>query len=395
VLRKELRPEDVLTILSLISSEGYYGAENMLVALARNLSLLGCRSIVGVFCDSRFPHTEVGEQARRQGLAVEIVRCNGRWDWNTVAEIRKLLVKHDVDLLHPHGYKSDLYSWAAAWPNRVALLATSHNWPSKLWNMRVYAAIDRLILRRFDKVIVVSEVVSDILRRSGVAPDKVSTISNGVDIERFSRAKPTLRNEIASEDHSLVGFVGRLVPDKGGEFLLRAAQSVLAVRPKTKFVFVGEGPSRKDWETLAAQLGIGHQVIFAGVRDDMPGVYASLDMVVLPSLIESMPMCLLEALAAGKPVIATRVGAIPKLILSEQTGLLIDPADVNGLSAAICRLLTDPELACRLGVSGRSHVSQEFSAQAMAKSYLAQYDQVLAGRRNGMHKQATSETSCR
>jgi glycosyltransferase involved in cell wall biosynthesis len=384
-----------LTILSLISSEGYYGAENMLVALARNLSLLGCRSIVGVFCDSRFHHTEVGEQARRQGLAVEIVRCNGRWDWNTVAEIRKLLVKHNVDLLHPHGYKSDLYSYAAAWPNRVALLATSHNWPSKLLSMRVYAAIDRVILRRFDKVIVVSEVVSDILRRSGVAPDKVSTISNGVDIERFSRAKPTLRNEIAPEGHSLVGFVGRLVTDKGGELLLRAAKYVLAVHPKTTFVFVGEGPSRKEWETLAAQLGIGLQVIFAGVRDDMPGVYASLDMVVLPSLIESMPMCLLEALAAGKPVIATRVGAIPKLIISEQTGLLIDPADVNELSAAICRLLTDPELACRLGESGRSHVSQEFSAQAMAKSYLAQYDQVLAGRRNGMHKQTTSETSCR
>jgi glycosyltransferase involved in cell wall biosynthesis len=384
----------VLTILSLISSEGYYGAENMLVALARNLSLLGCRSIVGVFCDSRFHHTEVGEQARRQGLVVEIVECNGRWDWNTVAEIRKLLVKHNVDVLHPHGYKSDLYSWAATWPNRVALLATSHNWPSKLVTMRAYATLDRLILRRFDKVIAVSEVVSDILRRSGVAPDQVSTIPNGVDIERFNGARSTLRNEIASRDHSLVGFVGRLVPDKGGELLLHAARRVLAVHPKTTFVFVGEGPSRKEWETLATQLGIGPHVVFAGVRDDMPGVYASLDMVVLPSLVESMPMCLLEAMAAGKPVIATRVGAIPKLVISDQTGLLIEPADVNGLSAAIRRLLADPELACRLGESGRSHVSQKFSAEVMAKSYLAQYYQVLERRRNGMCKQTASETSC-
>lgn len=384
----------MLTILSLISSEGYYGAENMLVALARNLSQLGCRCIVGVFCDSRFQHTEVGEQAQRQGLRVEIVPCNGRWDWSAVVGIRNLLAKHNVDLLHPHGYKSDLYAYAAAWPNRVALLATSHNWPSKLLTMRVYAALDRLILRGFDKVIVVSEIVSDTLRRWGVAPDKISTIVNGVDIDRFSAARPTLRNEMVPEDHSLVGFVGRLVPDKGGEFLLGAAQQVLAVRPKTMFFFVGEGPSRKEWETRAAQLGIGHQVVFTGARNDMPGVYASLDMVILPSLIESMPMCLLEAMAAGKPVIATRAGAIPKLIISEQTGLLVDPADVNGLSSAIIRLLADPELACRLGESGRSHVSQKFSARAMARSYLAQYEQVLARRRNATHEQAP-ETSYR
>ena len=248
-----------------------------------------------------------------------------------MAEIRKLLVKHNVDILHTHGYKSDLYAYAAAWPNRVALVATSHNWPSKLLTMRVYAALDRLALRRFDKVIVVSDVVADILRRWGVALDKVSTIFNGVDIESFNGVTPTLRNEITPEGHSLVGFVGRLVPEKGGELLLRAAQKVLAVRPKTTFVFVGEGPSRKEWETLATQLGIGHYVTFVGVRDDMPGVYASLDMVVLPSLIESMPMCLLEAMAAGKPVIATRVGAVPKLIIPEQTGLLLDPSDVNGL----------------------------------------------------------------
>jgi glycosyltransferase involved in cell wall biosynthesis len=383
----------VLTILSLISSEGYYGAENMLVALARNLSQLGCRSIVGVFCDSRFHHTEVGEQAQRQGLTVEIVPCDGRWDWSTVVGIRRLVVRHHVDLLHPHGYKSDLYAYAAAWPNRVALLATSHNWPSKLLTMRAYAALDQLILRRFDKVIVVSPVVSDTLRRWGVRPDKISTIVNGVDIERFRAARPTLRNEVAPEGHSLVGCVGRLVPDKGGEFLLAAAQHVLAVHPKTTFVFVGEGSSRKEWETRATQLGIGHHVVFAGARDDMPGVYASLDMVVLPSLIESMPMCLLEAMAAGKPVIATRVGAIPRLLVSERTGLLVDPADVNGLSAAISRLLADPELAGRLGESGRSHVSQQFSAQAMARSYLAQYEQVLARRRSGMHEHTASEAS--
>lgn len=383
-----------LTIFSLISSEGFYGAENMLVALTQGLSRLGCHCIVGVFSDSRAPHTEVGEQARRRGLTVETVRCSGRLDWNAVRQIRELLVKHNVDILNPHGYKADLYGYAAAWPSGAALVATSHNWPSKLLKMRAYAALDRLVLRTFDKVIVVSDVVADLLRRWGVAPDKVSMIFNGVDIEYFRRASPALRIEIVPEGHSLVGFVGRLVPDKGGALLLRAAQRVVALHPKTKFVFVGEGPSRKEWEVLATRLGITKNVFFAGVRDDMPRVYASLDMVVLPSLIESMPMCLLEAMAASRPVIATRVGAVPKLINHEQTGLLLEPGDVGGLAGAILLLLRDTELARRLAENGRAHVARHYSAEAMAKNYMGQYQEVLASRRNRTGKQAVWETSC-
>jgi len=384
-----------VTILFLISSEGHFGVENMIVTLAWHLSNQGCRCVVGVFCNSHSPHTEVAQQARRHGLTVEIVRCKGRWDWKAVAQIRKLLVKYNVDILHPHGYKSDVYAYAASWRNRVALLATSHNWPSKLLTMRVYAALDRLVLRKFDKVIVVSDVVGDILRRWGVAPDHVSNIFNGVDLEHFHTASPVLRNELAAEGQSLVGFVGRFVPEKGGALLLQAAQEVLAARWKTRFVLVGEGPSREKWEALASQLGIREQVSFVGVRDDMPGIYASLDIVVLPSLIEALPMCLLEAMAAGRPVIATCVGAIPKLIQSGETGLLLDPGDANGLAAAILRLLRDPKLARRLGENGRTHVARDFSAAAMARSYIGHYQQLLACRRSPVPDQATCEASCR
>jgi glycosyltransferase involved in cell wall biosynthesis len=384
---------EIPTILFLISSEGYYGAENMLVTLACNLSRLSSCCVIGVFSDHRFQHSEVGEQARRQGLTVETVSCEGRADWQTVRQIRKLMVKHNANILHPHGYKADLYAYAAVWPNRAALVATCHNWPSKLLSMRVYAALDKLVLRRFHKVVGVSDFASDIVRRWGTAPNKVSTIPNGVDIERFERAAPTLRNEIASENCSLVGFVGRLVPDKGGAVLLRAAQQVLSIHRDTKFVLIGEGPARKEWEALATHLGVDGRVVFTGVREDMPEVYASLDMLVLPSVNESMPMCLLEAMAAGIPVIATRVGSIPKLILQEQTGLLLEAGDVKGLAAAILRLLRNPHQARRLRENARVHAAQCFSARAMAESYMDVYEQVLIGRRSGIPKQAALEAS--
>jgi glycosyltransferase involved in cell wall biosynthesis len=384
-----------VNIFFLISSEGYYGVENMLVVLARHLNQQGCHCVVGVFRNSHSPHTEVAEQARRQGLTVEILPCNGRWDWSAVTEIRRLLRKHNSHILHTHGYKADLYAYLASWSKEVVLFATSHNWSSRTLLMRAYAALDRLVLSRFDKVIVVSEVVGKILRRWGTTADRVSEIFNGVDLEQFTGAKPTLRNEITAEGHALVGFVGRLVPDKGGALLLHAAKQVLNVRPKTMFVLVGEGPSRREWEALAMQLGITKQVFFAAAREDMPGVYASLDIVVLPSRVEAMPMSLLEAMAAEKPVIATRVGAVPKLITHEKTGLLLEPDDVRGLAAGILRLLEDPNLAVRLAVNGRAHAAEHFSATAMANSYRKHYEQVLVSSRNQTNKPAALEVSCR
>jgi len=366
-----------VTILSLISSEGHYGVENMLVTLDRSLSRRGCRCIVGVFDDSRFPHKEVAQRAECQGLPVEIIPCRGRLDYRAVKHIRKLIAHHDVDVLHPHGYKADLYAYAANRPGRVPLVATVHNWPSRLPSMRLYAALDRLVLRRFDKVAAVSDPAARILARWGVAGDKLCTILNAVDIERYRNATPTLSSEIGQACHALVGFVGRLVPSKGGSSLLRAAQRVLSRNPEVTFVLVGDGPSRKDWETLAAELGISGRVRFTGTRNDMPGVYASLDVVVLPSEIESMPMCVLEAMAAGKPVIATPVGAVPQLVASEETGLLVETGSVDALANAILRLVDDRDFARQLGENGYQRAAKQFSADTMAESYLSLYRQLF------------------
>jgi glycosyltransferase involved in cell wall biosynthesis len=349
----------------------------MLVNLGVALSKLGCRCVVGVFCDSRFSHTEVGDRARAQGLTVEIVPCVGRCDWRAAAHIRKLLGEYNVDVLHTHGYKADLYACAAAWPRRVALVATCHNWPSRSWSMRAYAALDRLAMRTFDRVVVISEPLAEILQRSGIQVAKLEMIANGVESARFREAQPTLRDEVVLGEELLVGFVGRLAPEKGGEILLRAAQQVLRTRPRTKFVLVGDGPSRQAWELLASQLGIYDRVVFAGVREDMPGVYASFQVVVLPSLCEAMPMCVLEAMAAGKPVIATRVGAVPKLVDQDQTGVLVEPGDVDGLSAAIIQILDDPGWAHRLGENGRARATEHFSADSMARRYVELYREVV------------------
>jgi len=366
-----------VTTLQLISSEGYYGAESMLLALARTLPGLGCDSMIGVFSDARSPSGELEKRAAQFGFPVETVPCAGRWDWKTVGRVRELVEAHGVDVLHTHGYKADVYGYAAAWPDRVALVATCHNWPSRLPSMRAYAAIDRLALRHFDRVATASGAVAETLRRWMVPAHKLKTIPNGVDLEPFRQAAPSLRQELGAGSGRLVGFVGRLVPDKGGALLLSAAQAVLDVFPDVRFVFAGEGAARAEWEALAVRLGIASQVVFAGRRDDMPAVYASLDIVVLPSFQEAMPMCLLEALAAARPVVATAVGAIPKVVVPGLTGLLCEPGDAQALSMSLLRLLRDPELGRRLGNHGRAHVTRHFAAEVVAESYMALYREAL------------------
>jgi glycosyltransferase involved in cell wall biosynthesis len=370
-----------MTILQLISSEGFYGAESMLVTLAQALSRLGCDLTVGVFNDSRAPHTEVGETARQAGLATKMVPCRGRWDWKALQTIRAMLDESPIDVLHTHGYKADLYGYAASWSRPVVRVSTCHNWPNPLWRMQAYAALNRLVLRSFDEVTTPSPNVAETLERSGVAPRRLSWIRNGVDVNRFRGASATLRNELAAGARRIVGFVGRLVAGKGGATLLEAAREVLAIDRNCLFVFVGDGPSRQEWQALALRLGIGSNVVFTGARHDMAGVYASFDIFVLPSYDEAMPMSVLEAMSAAKPVIATRVGAVPELVVPDETGLLCATRDAGGLSQAILTLLRDEDLARRMGENGYTRALQGFSSDFMARKYLRLYEKALGERK--------------
>jgi glycosyltransferase involved in cell wall biosynthesis len=175
----------------------------------------------------------------------------------------------------------------------------------------------------------------------------------------------------------VVGMVARLDLQKGFEYLLRAARELCATFPELKVVIVGEGPDRNEIENMIQRLGLQSTVVLAGQHSDMPGIYAAMDVFVLPSLNEGLPMTILEAMAASKPVIATRVGAIPKVIQDGETGLLVDPGDTDGLRNALARLLADSDLCCCIGAAGHDWVSRNYTSEAMALKYRQMYDDVL------------------
>lgn len=368
-----------MRILQLISSGGYYGAEAVAASLSLELRKLGHEVVLGVFHNTHNPHLEIAERARQHGVQLEIIACQGKLDWAAVRAVQRCMREHRIDLVHTHGYKSNFYAYLATRLSRKALVATCHTWSTDALSLRIYGALDRRLVRGFDRIVSVSDRISSILEQGGVAREKLQVIYNGIEVEPFRSATPSLCQEWHVNGDLLIGLIGRLTEQKGPAFLLRAAREVVQQHPSARFVLVGSGPLRERLEALARELNIQNNTCFAGTRNDMPGVYASLDIFVLPSLYEGLPMALLEALAAGKPVIATPVGAVPKLIQNQETGLLVEPENSQSLYTAICRLITDASLRHRLAANGQRFVQEHFSAESMAQKYVGVYEDALRG----------------
>jgi glycosyltransferase involved in cell wall biosynthesis len=362
-------------VLQLISSGGYYGAENMLLNLCASQQKAGCENSLMLFYNVHAPNVEFYERARRRGLSVRMLHCQGRADWRAVRQIEDCIQDDGIELLHTHGYKADLYGYVAARRSGKPIVATCHNWVGGTAALGIYNHLDRMALKRFHGLAAVSDSVAQRLLNSGVAAAKIRTIANGIDVEPFERALPS--PALNFDGNKVIGMVARLDLQKGFECLLRAAHQLCGIFPALKVVIAGEGPDRQAIENMIQRFGLQSSVILAGHHSDMPGIYAAIDIFVLPSLNEGLPMTILEAMAASKPVIATRVGAIPSVIKEGETGLLVDPGDADGLRDALARLLSDSDLCQRLGAAGHDWVRRNYTSEAMAMKYRQMYGEVL------------------
>jgi len=239
----------------------------------------------------------------------------------------------------------------------------------KAMKMTMSYAVDNVVNRwAVDRILTVSrELTEDFTRRFG--DRKVVGIHNGVDLARVVAAREAadLRRELGiAPDAIVIGTVGRLVPVKGLEPFLRAARLVRERRADLKVLIVGEGPSETRLHALSRDLTLEQNVLFLGHRADCYDLMALMDVFVLPSLSEGIPMALLEAMALSRPVVATRVGGIPEVIEHEVSGLLVDAGQDSALAGACLAMIDDRDRAQRLGIAARIRIEQAFTAQAMA-----------------------------
>jgi glycosyltransferase involved in cell wall biosynthesis len=287
-----------------------------------------------------------------------------------------LLRRQPVHILHTHLFGSNTWGRILGKLAGVPVIIAHEHWSTK---SEREAQIDRLLYRLSDRVLVPSEESKRVVMAADHIPARyVSVIYNGVDIEQFAPRGDgaATRQELGVPDDAvLVGYVGRLSPEKGGQdILIRSVARAKQDGHNLRLLIVGDGPLRPGLEALADRLGA--PVFFTGLRPDVARLLAAMDIFVLPSLHEALPIAALEAMSARLPVIATVVGGNPEVVQDGVTGLLVPPGDEDALYEALTRLLADPALAARIAQAGQAHVHAHFTLDQMARRVEAIYDEL-------------------
>ena len=383
-----------MKVLHVISSGGMYGAEAVILNLSRALNRGSHRSMLAVFSNLSNPNHQLHERALEEGIDSHLIACKARIDRTAIASIRELAIVTGADIVHAHGYKADIYVYFALRGVGLPFVSTCHTWYDNDVSAVLYGAVDRFVLRRYARVVAVSDEVKRRLLKAGVRENETHLIRNGIELRPFDDAVPSLRENLPLGSTHIVGLIGRLAAEKGIDIFLRAAARVLVEFPRVQFVVVGDGPDRVELERLIDELNIRDSVSMLGRRDDMPSVYASLDVMVSSSRQEGLPMAILEGMASRLPVVATAVGEVPTVVLDGRTGVLVPAEDVDLLAAGILELLRDPAKRTRLGVAARQLIEEEYSAARMTADYLDVYaEAILAVKKAGERRVESSTTS--
>jgi len=373
-----LTPNPALNILELYHDCGPGGAERMILDLCGWLRTQGHRVTVAT-CREGW----LAQNLRENGIETHVVAKRRLVDFRMVSEILRLAHERRVDVIHTHELPMMVEIAPAALLKGIALVGTLHG-RENIAARRRRRMVCRLASRWCRRVVAVSGAMQRFLVEDVRIPrTKVQTIYNGIDISRYGGPDTPhhLRQVLGIPPESrVIGTVGSLYPVKGQTFLLQAMARVVRQAPDTVCLLVGRGELLPVLQREAADLGLTEQAKFLGFRTDIPELLSLMEIFVLPSLSEGLPLSLLEAQAVGKPAVATHVGGIPEVIEEGRTGYLVPPRRPDLLADRILRLLQDPPAARAMGERGRSRIREIFSLEAMAQGYLSLFESCLNGR---------------
>jgi glycosyltransferase involved in cell wall biosynthesis len=309
-----------------------------------------------------------------------------RRDVATLLELARLIRRVRPHIVHTHTAKAGAVGRLAAWLARVPVIVHTYHGHVldgyfTAWKTRIFVAIERWLAKRSHCVLAVSENVRrELLARGIGTAEQLRVIPLGLELERFAAAdslRGHLRRELdVKPDTPLVGIVARLVPIKAHETFVAVA-AILTRRTDCHFVVVGDGERRSELEQLATRAGVDGRIHFLGWRADLERIYADLDVVVLTSRNEGSPVALIEAMAAGKPVVATSVGGVPDVVEHGVSGILVRAGDVEALASAVEGVIRDPTRGRLMGEAGRRRVRGVYGADRLLRNMDDLYQELL------------------
>lgn len=348
---------------------GWGGIESHSDILASELVKNGHRVVMGCWKEG-----SVALQAGKLTLPSRRIRIRNSGDIRAIIKIADISRKENIQVIIANSGRE---YWPAAIAAKVAgtkIIFVRHQTDRIRWTTRW------LINKSIEKVVAVSTAVKNALIASGVSEEKVEIIHNSIALERFNPSlinKDEVRHGLGIDSNDIViGTVGKLNRGKGVYEMLDAFYGLTKKYHELKLLYVGDGPERQGIEDEAQKLAVHDRVIFAGLRRDIEEMYAATDIFVLPSTCdEAFGMVLIEAMAMGKPVIATTVGGIPEIIRDGVNGLLIPAGDSSSIGGAIERLIDNRDFSREIAAEGRQTVEYNFSNKTMGKKF----DAILRG----------------
>lgn len=360
-----------MNILHVEGGRHLYGGAYQALHLMRGLAARG--------------HQNVLACPRGCALAAAAAECadvcglpmHGDADLLLIPRLYRLIRTVRPDLVHLHSrIGADVMGGCAARLAGVPVIHTRRvDNPEPRW-------LVALKYRLHDRVVAISDGIGRVLIAEGLPPEQLRVVRSAVEhryvapLTAAERAERRARLQVPAEA-CLIGVIAQLIPRKGHRFLLAALPELLAAHPEIQVRFFGQGPLAQTLQQQIDAAGLGAAVQLAGFRDDLAALLPALDLVVHPALMEGLGVSLLQAASAGVPIIASRVGGIPEAVREGENGLLVPPADVAALRAALSAVLADPEYRRALGAGGRALMAREFSLDAMVDGNLAVYREVL------------------
>jgi glycosyltransferase involved in cell wall biosynthesis len=343
----DVEPGRPLHVLELLGNAIVGGMETCVIRLVRELPRESFR--VTALCPFESPITDA---LRDAGCSVLIAPVRDDPAWQTVQMAATCVNDGHVDVIHAHLSNAHLLGALVSSLTQRPCVATIHGRAIPMLDLEAHRFCDRMHMS------VVCRSAHSHARALGIANDRVTMIPNGVPAPDCNADRGLLAAELGvARDTPLVGFVGRLSPEKAPDAFVRAASLVAGANPAAGFVVIGDGPMRAELRRMADALGIGEHVHFIGERDDVQRLLPSLSILVVPSHTEGMPLALMEGMAAGVPVVATAVGGIPELLQHQRTGLLVAPGDVAQIAVDVAQLLRDAGRRAAMGALGRARAS--------------------------------------
>ncbi len=357
------------------------GAERHLLVLLSALRQRGVDARLVILIEKDKPMDDMASEAKERGIPLRRLTIQRDYDLALLFKIRRALSEIKPDIVHTHLIHADLFGLFAAQLAGIRTVISSRHNDDQFRFHPIWQRLSPLLWRLTKGGIAISGSIKDFMMAVEGAPsDKIAVAHYGLEHkwladEELRAARQNLSRELRLEsDALLLGLVCRIVEQKGIAYALRAFQQIRQRFPTARLIIAGDGDLRAQLEALARELGIDEYVHWLGWRSDALKLIGAFDVLLMPSLWEGFGLVLLEAMSRRVPVIASRVSAIPEVVIHGETGLLVEARDVDALADAMTRLLEDHALRQHMGLLGAARLEERFSVERMASATLAVYE---------------------